>query len=89
MTEASYAILLEYATGTRPRGRWDKAGRWWPDRDEERDCCRAIRRPTARWPYTLLRHCRTYRHISHVLGVPEEEVRAALQEARVVAELGR
>lgn len=46
-----------------PAGTFDKQGRWYPAENEERDCCMAIRRPTRRWPYSLMLHCRTRKHV--------------------------
>jgi len=46
-----------------PKGKFDSAGRWYPAEEEERDCCAHIRRPSRAYPYSLLVHCRTKKHI--------------------------
>jgi len=46
------------------KGKFDGAGRWYPDEAEERcSCCAKIARPTRVWPYGLMDHCRTRPHI--------------------------
>lgn len=48
-----------------PSGSFDSGGRWYPcEITEEQDCCGSIRRPSAAYPYSLLTHCRTLRHIA-------------------------
>lgn len=50
-----------------PNGYFDKGGRWYPHDDERRPCCDSIRHPSRRFPYSLLTHCRTKRHITMLL----------------------
>lgn len=51
-----------------PDGRFDRAGRWYPAESEWRACCARIRPPSRRWPYSLLLHCRTRRHVWHLVN---------------------
>jgi len=60
-----------------PLGRFDRAGRWYPDESEARACCAGIRAPSRRWPYSLLLHCRTARHVAQLYGVEASDVRCA------------
>ncbi len=53
-------------------------GKWFPDPVEVGDCCRKIRRPSNKWPYSLLRHCYTLKHIATVFWVSPREVREVL-----------
>jgi len=55
-----------------PDGTFDNGGRWYPSAEEEQVCCRRIRTPSRRWPYSLLTHCRTLRHIAKLYGVPSQ-----------------
>lgn len=57
-----------------PSGRRDNGGRWFPSPGEHRPCCDTIRRPSRAFPYTLLAHCRTARHIAQLYGVSRSEV---------------
>lgn len=72
---------------SRPAGSRDRGGRWWPHREEERDCCRKIRRPSIRWPNSLLDHCRTARHVAELYGVPAAQFLRAAREVAVLMEL--
>ena len=68
-----------------PDGHFDSGGRWWPSESEERGCCKSIRSPSRRYPYSLLVHCRTLRHIANLCGVKESELRAYLRKAEPVS----
>lgn len=50
------------------QGKFDKAGRWYPDESEERECCKPIRPPSRRFPFSLLSHTRTLKHCCLVDG---------------------
>ena len=52
---------------THPNGSFDKAGRWDPDETEFQDCCRYIRKPSRTYPYSLLKHCRSKKHIRNLV----------------------
>lgn len=60
-----------------PSGRFDGGGRWYPDENEARQCCATIRAPSRRWPYSLMLHCRTARHVAALYGVEVSDVRRA------------
>jgi hypothetical protein len=65
-----------------PLGEFDRGGRWYPYQDERRECCRAIRSPSRAFPYSLLKHCMTLRHVANLYGVDEGELRRALNQYR-------
>ncbi len=66
-----------------PEGLFDKSGRWYPSDQERSACCAHIRQPSCAHPYSLLRHCRTLRHIMCRDGEREAVVLAELQAASV------
>jgi hypothetical protein len=78
--QAAVRRYLRRQTGReRPRGRWDGAGRFWPDPwDEERRCCRQVRRPSRAWPLSLWRHCHTAEHVAALCEVPPTTLRGAV-----------
>lgn len=50
-----------------PSGTFDKAGRWYPDSQEKCSCCN-VRQPSRAYPYSLLLHCRTKKHITNLIS---------------------
>lgn len=62
-----------------PAGSFDRAGRWHPDETETCDCCASVRSPSRRFPYSLMQHCRTIKHIAQLAGVSESDLRAAIR----------
>jgi len=60
-----------------PKGKFDSAGRWYPSRSEVRGCCERIRSPSRRWPYSLMLHCRTAKHVAALFNVSERTLRTA------------
>lgn len=53
-----------------PDGEFDPKGRWEPSDDERRECCRSIRSPSVKWPYTILKHCRSVEHVAARFAIP-------------------
>lgn len=64
--------------GKHPDGQFDGGGRWYPSAPERQDCCSRIRQPSRSYPYSLMVHCRTARHVAQLYGVPEAELRSKL-----------
>jgi hypothetical protein len=64
-----------------PDGRFDEGGRFYPSEKEARDCCATIRAPSRAFPLSLMKHCRTIKHVAKLYGVTERAVKA---EAEVV-----
>lgn len=62
-----------------PQGYFDNAGRWYPDKDERQECCRLIRAPSKQYPYSLMLHCRTARHVARLYDVSKGELLAMAQ----------
>lgn len=48
---------------TNPDGYFDDGGRWWPSENEKQECCEGIRTPSRAYPYSLIVHCRSLRHV--------------------------
>lgn len=40
-----------------------KNGKWYPSVEEYASCCKHVREPSRAYPYSLMRHCRTKKHI--------------------------
>lgn len=47
-----------------PAGQFDRQKRWYPTDHEAASCCRTVRTPSAAYPYSLLVHCRTKKHLA-------------------------
>ena len=62
-----------------PEGTFDKAGRFYPDADEQCPCCDHIRSPTRAYPMSLMVHCRTATHIANLYGVDVKVLRRAIR----------
>jgi hypothetical protein len=73
--DAAVEYVNRQSRATNPLGGFDKAGRWYPDPDERRDCCDSIRSPSRRFPYSLMLHCRTLKHIAKLYDVEEKQLR--------------
>ena len=66
-------------------GHFDRGGRWYPADGEWAGCCDGIRDPSLRWPYTLLRHCRTQVHVATLCCVDREALARAVRDLRAEA----
>ena len=61
-------LIEARARGSRPRGTFDQASRWYPDDDERAKCCSSIYPPSRAYPYTLLKHCFSGKHTAAKFG---------------------
>lgn len=73
LTVAAIAYLKLKARKDHPGGKFDRAGRWYPD--ESLECCKKVRQPTRGYPYSLMQHCRSIKHIAILYGVEESAIR--------------
>ena len=64
-----------------PNGEFDNKTRWTPSSTEEQSCCSSIRQPSAAYPYSLLKHCRSIEHIANLHDVDVRFLRRAYREA--------
>jgi len=78
-TTARRAIDLQERRAN-PDGTFDQAGRWYPS--VRCDCCAEIRSPSRQWPYSLMVHCRTARHVAASTGYDLETLRWAMKRIR-------
>lgn len=77
--DAAREFIARRDRSTHPDGDFDSSGRWYSAEDEERECCYDIRPPSAAWPYSLMIHCRTLRHIARLYDVDMKDLRRAAQ----------
>src|SRR5262249_38215916 len=49
-----------------PDGTFDEGGRFYPSEKEARDCCETIRAPSRAFPFSLMKHCRTIKHVANL-----------------------
>jgi hypothetical protein len=65
-----------------PDGEFDKKQRWEPSAAERRPCCARVRTPSAAWPYSLLKHCRSIEHVAARFHVPASALRTRIAADR-------
>lgn len=85
LAEAALAYIQRERGLEEPRGRWKGApgfSPWHPAPEERRDCCEDIRPPSYGYPDTLLRHCRTLKHVACLYGVGRGDLEQAVKRAR-------
>jgi hypothetical protein len=75
--EANQEYLDRKARRSHPDGKFDSGGRWYPSDDETQACCHKIRNPSRAWPWSLMHHCRTEKHVANLHGVTVTEMRKA------------
>jgi len=61
-----------------PAGTFDKAGRWYPADSESADCCKGLRSPSRAYPYSLMTHCRTLKHVCTKYGLDYRTVKKVM-----------
>lgn len=61
-----------------PSGKFDSGKRWFPDETEMCDCCKKIRNPSRSYPYSLMSHCCSLKHICSLVGVDYKEVKQVI-----------
>jgi len=69
---------------TYPDGKFDSGGRWYPSPEEKQECCKFIRAPSIRFPYSILRHCRTIKHVARKYEVKEKDLRIFLKMVKLL-----
>ena len=70
--ELAYAEWRGRQNGSRrPEG----AGwKWNPSVKERQDCCDKIREPSARYPLSLLSHCKSAKHVANLFSVEKKDL---------------
>jgi hypothetical protein len=79
--EAGLELVCRELRLHHPDGTFDEGSRFYPSEKEARDCCATIRAPSRAFPMSLMKHCRTIKHVAKLYGVTERAVKA---EAEVV-----
>lgn len=65
-----------------PEGTFDEGGRFYPSEHERRDCCTNIRAPSRAFPYSLMVHCCTVKHVTQLYQVSEKDLRAEAEKVQ-------
>ena len=73
---AAQEYLDRQSRAKHPEGKFDSAGRWYPTQEERCECCRLVREPSRKWPYSLMCHCRTAEHVARLNNVTRGELLA-------------
>lgn len=63
------------ARSEHPDGKFDSAGRWYPSDEERQSCCDFVRSPSRAYPYSLMVHCRSKKHIANLFASQEKSMR--------------
>ncbi len=80
LEEAAQEYLDRQARKSHPGGSFDKAKRFYPFEDE--DCCIGIRGPSRSYPYTLMIHCRSAKHVANLYDVDVTDLKRKAREIR-------
>ena len=73
--------VVVWSTGTRCKPKW------FPIPSEVQDCCKKIKLPSSIFPYSLLDHCRTIKHIAEMFDVSILKLRQKVKARKVEAVL--
>jgi|GEM_PF-4337224 len=77
-------VKKEYAARKKrkshPDGIFEKGNRWFPSDDEKCDCCKEIRWPSWNYPFSLMVHCRTKKHVRNLFLKDHEIVEEDAQK---------
>jgi hypothetical protein len=65
-----------------PEGEFDSKQRWYPAPSERCECCSAIRSPSAAYPFSLIKHCRSVEHVARRFNVPVAALRKRIAKDR-------
>jgi hypothetical protein len=82
LEEATYEWLARQDRSKHPEGSFDNKRRWYPDSAERQSCCNSIREPSAAYPYSLMLHCRTVRHLALRYNVRLADLQRRAKEIR-------
>lgn len=73
--QAAHEYLLRKHGYSKPSGRTDNGGRWYPDPTESCDCCNHVRAPSRAWPWPIFKHCFSLYHVANLYEADSKEVR--------------
>lgn len=63
-SEINLIYAVRQTRDAHPEGKFDRRGRWYPSARERSSSLCGIRQPSAAWPYSLMKACRTRRHVT-------------------------
>lgn len=55
---------------------------WYPSEKETCECCSSIRTPSRKYPWSLMVHCRTMKHVANLYGIEESVLRECVKRVR-------
>lgn len=65
---SNYFMAIDRRAGVlKPEGKYDDHGLWFPSPFERCECCDRIKQPTKNRPLTILKHCRTRKHVDNLV----------------------
>jgi hypothetical protein len=65
--DAIKVVLKFWAKMHKPSGKTDSGSRWSPSDEEQCSCCGSIRSPSRAYPWSLLKHCHSKKHIKNLI----------------------
>jgi hypothetical protein len=69
VAEANNCYLRRKNRTEHPDGTFYSKGRWYPSKEEKRECCERVSGPSKAYPYSLMLHCRTAIHIAELYSI--------------------
>ena len=81
MEQAVQCYLNRQDRTEHPSGEFGNGNKWYPDESEKCECCDCIRSPSWRYPYSLMKHCRSIGHVANLYGVDVKELRKRVKTA--------
>jgi hypothetical protein len=87
-TTAAHAYLLRKHGYSKPHGRTDNGGRWYPHDDEKCPDCDRARSPSRAWPWTIFKHCFSLNHVALSYGADPKEVRSYTNKKKLPLLMG-
>lgn len=82
-SEAALEYIRRQRRESHPSGRFDGTI-WNPDSSERQTCCSSIRSPSRAYPWSLMLHCRSIRHVASLYGVDVSELRMEIPIAIIL-----
>lgn len=74
--EAAHAYLLRHHGYSKPQGKSDNGGRWYPNDNERCPECNRVRSRS----WTIFKHCFTLNHVAASYGADPKEVRIIIKK---------
>ncbi len=79
LQKAARLYLDRQARRDHPAGYFTNGEKWYPADDERCWCCKFIREPSRKWPWSLNKHCRSIEHIAALSNVDATDLRRAVR----------